>query len=101
MEGLQRELTRANFKKDHVSDLTALFASKYGIPAEDLAILIRHEPILSGEVRVEYYNYDFQEYGIDKKISEMKTQLTHGHIIFVEPLPRDNNSKEMSFEGLL
>jgi len=47
-------------------------------------IIIRHEPILSGQIRIEYFNYDKKQFGLDKKLSDMKTKLTHGHILFIE-----------------
>ena len=46
LESFPCELLRANFRTDRVSDLQGLIASHTGIAAEDLAILIRHEPIL-------------------------------------------------------
>ena len=39
---------------------------------------------MAGEVRVEFYNYDFKEYKIDKPLSKMNTKLKHGAIVFVE-----------------
>jgi hypothetical protein len=39
---------------------------------------------LSGDIRIEYFNYDKKQFGLDKKLSEMKTKLTHGQILFIE-----------------
>ena len=44
-------------------------------------IIIRHEPILTGDVRIEYFNYDKKHFGLDKKLSEMKTKLIHGQVL--------------------
>ena len=63
------ELLRFDTAEDTVGSLTALLAEKYGVEASELCILVRHEPIMSGEVRIEHFNYDLKKFEIDKKLS--------------------------------
>lgn len=59
-------------------------------------IIIRHEPILIGDIRIEYFNYDKKQFGLDKKLSEVKTKLTHGQILFIE----QQSEPEVPYEQL-
>jgi hypothetical protein len=61
-----------------------------GIPEDQVIILLRHEQF---NVRVEYLNMDWCR---PKKISEMRSKITHGHCLFVE----QNEIKKTPFDKL-
>ena len=73
-----------NVEKDTLGTLHKKIAEKFGIDEQELAILYRHEPIMSGDVKIEFFNYDFREFKIEKKLKDMNTKLKHGAILFVE-----------------
>ena len=60
------------------------------IPEDQVIILLRHEQF---NVRVELFNMDWCR---PKKISEMRTKLSHGHCLFVE----QNDIKKTPFHKL-
>jgi hypothetical protein len=87
IERLPCKLFKANYKELKVSDLIDLIAVEKGIDNNKLAILIRHEPLIAGgDIKIEYYNYDCKEFGIDKNISDMNTKLHHGSILYIEEI---------------
>lgn len=57
-----------------------------GIPTTDLVVLLRHEQMYNSSVNVEQYNLDWAK---TKKVTEMRSKLTHAHCVFVE----DNKAK--------
>ena len=74
-----------------------MVAEEFKIDEKELAILYRHEPILSGEVKIEFFNYDCREYGVDKKLKDMNTKLKHGAIVFVECQKKGTGFEELNW----
>lgn len=70
-------------------------AERFGMPAAELTVLVRHEPIMSGDVRIEYFNFDHKKYGLDKKLSQLNTKLKHGSLVFVEAAPVDKKFEQL------
>lgn len=51
--------------------------------------MLRNEPILAGgEVLCEHYNMDWAR---KKKLSDMRSKLTNGHLVFVEEGDQKDN----------
>ena len=90
------ELIKIDIKNDKISNLESVISQQTSIPIDKLVIIIRHEPILIGDIRIEYFNYDKKQFGLDKKLSEVKTKLTHGQILFIE----QQSEPEVPYEQL-
>ena len=69
-----------------VADMENSISEACGIPTTDLVVLLRHEQMYNSSVNVEQYNLDWAK---TKKVTEMRSKLTHAHCVFVE----DNKAK--------
>jgi hypothetical protein len=72
--------------KETVAELENSISEACGIPTTDLVLLLRHEQMYNSTVNVEQYNLDWTK---SKKVSEMRSKLTHAHCVFAE----DNTAK--------
>lgn len=65
-----------------VEDLERKVAELWGIPADQVLLLLRHEPItISATPRVELFNMDWARL---KKLVDVRSQLDQGRMIFAE-----------------
>lgn len=60
-ESFPTQIVKINPQSDKVCDLEAQLASLFGIPKNELIILLRHEQGYNATVSAEYYNMDWRQ----------------------------------------
>lgn len=73
-------MIKVNKRVDTFADLDNKISEIYGIPPERIVALMRHETIMSNQVRTELYNIEWRK---QKKIEE-GSRLDHGTILYIE-----------------